>query len=149
MKASEELLDSWFKVIDLDQDGWISYEVYFQFLRYYFGGASIAALDTIHIQPKGKALASEKVTGSPSLTEDQRFLDKLKDLPVFERFSKIIIEQLRIIFQNYDYNNNKLFEADEVRDILEKVFELDSSELAYIMMKYFSVDVESEGSMTL
>lgn len=55
MKASEELLDSWFKVIDLDQDGWISYEVYFQFLRYYFGGASIAALDTIHIVPKGKA----------------------------------------------------------------------------------------------
>lgn len=49
------MLDCWFKVIDLDHDGWISYEVYFQFLRYYFGGASIAALDTIHVKPKGKA----------------------------------------------------------------------------------------------
>lgn len=137
MSASEELIDSWFKVIDLDQDGWISYEVYFQFLKYYFGGASIAALETVHIVPKGK-LSQCKDTGAV-LTEDQRFLENLKNLPLFERFQRIIIDQLRDIFFRYDHNKNKVFEADEVRDILEKVFELDSSELSYIMMKYFGV----------
>ncbi len=146
MGASEELIDGWFKVIDLDQDGWISYEVYFQFLKYYFGGASIAALETVHIVPKGK-ISQCKDTGAV-LTEDQRFLDNLKNLSLFERFQRIIIDQLRDIFFRYDHNKNRVFEADEVRDILEKVFELDSSELSYIMMKYFGVHAESNGAMT-
>jgi hypothetical protein len=54
-------------------------------------------------------------------------LYSLKDLNPFERFSKIIINQLKQIFFKYDYNNNQIFEADETRDILEKVFELDAS----------------------
>jgi Ca2+-binding EF-hand superfamily protein len=52
LKAPEDLLDSLFKVVDLDHDGWISYQVYFLFLKFYFGGASIAALETIHTKPK-------------------------------------------------------------------------------------------------
>lgn len=65
MTASDDLLNSWFKVIDVDQDGWISYEVYFQFLKYYFGGGSIAALDTINIKPKSKG--DGKDTGSAAM----------------------------------------------------------------------------------
>lgn len=139
MTASEELIGSWFKVIDLDADGWISYEVYFQFLKYYFGGASIAALDTINVRPKG----DKDGKNTAILSEDQKFMLALKDLPPFERFSRIIIDQLKAIFFKYDYNKNLLFEADEVRDILEKVFELDGAELSYIMMKYFSLDASS------
>lgn len=45
MVAPEDLLSLLFKEIDLDHDGWISYEVYFMFLKYYFGGLSTAALD--------------------------------------------------------------------------------------------------------
>jgi Ca2+-binding EF-hand superfamily protein len=40
---SDEILKLLFKEIDLDHDGWISYEVYFLFLRYYFGSLSEAA----------------------------------------------------------------------------------------------------------
>lgn len=40
---SDQILELLFKELDLDQDGWISYEVYFMFLRYYFGGLSEAA----------------------------------------------------------------------------------------------------------
>jgi Ca2+-binding EF-hand superfamily protein len=77
MVASEELLDEWFAIIDLDHDGWISYEVYFQFLRYYFGGASIAALETINVLPQGKVGKGE------GMNADQKFMYDLKDLNPF------------------------------------------------------------------
>lgn len=139
LKASEELLDSWFKIIDLDQDGWISYQVYFLFLKYYFGGASIAALDDID---------TSVVKCPVPLSEDQAFFNSLKDLNPFERFSRILIDQLKNIFFKYDYNKNQVFEIDEIRDILQKVFELDESEVSYILLKYFTFDAESGGSLT-
>lgn len=139
MKATEELLDSWFKVIDLDHDGWISYQVYFLFLKYYFGGASLAALDNIKETTDNK--------GAP-LSEDQAFLNSLSDLNPFERFSRIIIDQLKNIFFKYDHNKNQVFEIDEIRDILQKVFELDENEVSYILMKYFTFDAESGGALT-
>lgn len=40
MVAPQEIIDLLFSEIDLDKDGWISYEVYFLFLRYYFGSLS-------------------------------------------------------------------------------------------------------------
>jgi hypothetical protein len=95
------LINDWFSVLDTSKDGWISYEVYFLFLRYYFGGASIAALETLS---RGKKLAS-----SP-LNEDQKFILSLSGLNPFERFSRTIIEQLKDIFSRFDYNKNKLFE---------------------------------------
>lgn len=145
LTATEDLIDSWLSVIDLDKDGWISYEVYFQFLKFYFGGASIAALDTIHIKPKGK---EDDGKNTAALNEDQAFINKLKDLNPFERFSRIIIDQLNNIFFRYDVNKNKVFEADEVQEILSKVFELDGQELSYILMKYFSLDAETGGALT-
>lgn len=52
-------------------------------------------------------------------------MSKLDGLNPFARFSKIIIDQLRNIFFKYDYNKNQVFEYDEIRDILLRVFELD------------------------
>jgi hypothetical protein len=99
-------LDSLFHIIDLDHDGWISYEVYFSFLRYYFGGASIAALETINkIPPK-------KDDKPVAMNQDQSLLHKLKDLNPFERFSRIICDQLNVIFFPFDYNKNKIFESN-------------------------------------
>lgn len=43
LNAPTELVNEWFSVIDIQKEGWISYEVYFLFLRYYFGGSSISA----------------------------------------------------------------------------------------------------------
>lgn len=37
MSASAEQIARLFKEIDLDKSGWISYEIYFLFLKYYFG----------------------------------------------------------------------------------------------------------------
>lgn len=46
----------------------ISYEVYFLFLRYYFGGASLASLNDVNL-PGGDCLDSK-----PALSKDQLFL---------------------------------------------------------------------------
>lgn len=83
-----------------------------------------------------------------ALNEDQAFLNSLKDLNPFERFSRILIDQLKNIFFKYDYNKNQVFEIDEIKDILQKVFELDESEVSYILLKYFTFDAESGGSLT-
>lgn len=48
-----------FRQIDLDFDGWISYEDYFHFLKEYFGSKSLAA--------------SEKVV--PELKPEKKFVD--------------------------------------------------------------------------
>lgn len=103
MEASEDLIADWFSVIDVSKDGWISYEVYFLFLRYYFGGASIAALETI--------ARSKKKIATP-LNEDQKFILSLQGLNPFERFSRTIIDQLKEIFYRFDYNKNRLFEYE-------------------------------------
>jgi hypothetical protein len=77
MEASEKLIDEWFAVIDQDHDGWISYRVYFMFFSYYFGGASIATLETINVLPQGK------VGPGASMNVDQKFMYDLKDLNPF------------------------------------------------------------------
>lgn len=41
-----------------------------------------------------------------------------------------------------------MFEIDEIRVILQKVFELDESEVSYILLKYFTFDAESGGALT-
>jgi hypothetical protein len=43
LSASKEIIRQLFEEIDLDHDGWISYEVYFFFLKYYFGSLSFAS----------------------------------------------------------------------------------------------------------
>ena len=37
MKATEQEIKTLFREIDLEKRGWISYEIYFFFLKYYFG----------------------------------------------------------------------------------------------------------------
>lgn len=37
LTATPEQISRLFKQIDLDKTGWISYEIYFLFLKYYFG----------------------------------------------------------------------------------------------------------------
>lgn len=100
MECPAPLLDILFKEIDLDKDGWISYEVYFLFLRYYFGSLSAAC--------KGEV----KPVESKPLSEDELFLKGLEGLSAWDRLYRIICDQLREIFMRYDHNKNQVFEAD-------------------------------------
>ena len=90
MVAPPEIISLLFKEIDLDHDGWITYVIYFLFLKYYFGSASLARIDTI------------KDNKPVQLSADQKFLLELKDLSPWDRFVRILIDQLRTIFFLYD-----------------------------------------------
>jgi hypothetical protein len=57
LSAPAELISEWFSVIDVKKEGWISYEVYFMFLRYYFGSSSISA-------------QTQKTASKPSLSDN-------------------------------------------------------------------------------
>ena len=57
MVASQEIIDLLFSEIDLDKDGWITYVVYFLFLRYYFGSCSPACKDELTVEPVAKVLS--------------------------------------------------------------------------------------------
>lgn len=50
-----------------------------------------------------------------------------KDLSPWDRFVRIIVDQLRVIFFKYDANKNQVFEIDEIKEILEKVFNFDQN----------------------
>ena len=75
-------------------------------MRYYFGSASLACIDDRKL-PGGDCLDSK-----PVLSKDQLFLQKYEGLNPFERFARIIIDQLCVTFSLYDYNKNNVFEYD-------------------------------------
>ncbi len=100
MECPQHFIDLLFSEIDLDKDGWITYVVYFLFLKYYFGSLSLAK--------DNKPV--EKV-----LTDYEQFLLGYKDLNAWDRFVRIIVDQLRVIFFRYDLNKNQVFELDEIR----------------------------------
>jgi len=102
LEAPQDVIDVLFSEIDLDKDGWISYEVYFLFLRYYFGSLSPILRESFKV---------EKPT-QPVLSEYEQFLLKYKDLNAFDRFVRIIVDQLRDIFFRYDANKNLVFEIE-------------------------------------
>jgi hypothetical protein len=60
-------------------------------LKYYFGSASLAA-------------SGEKKVKGPS--EYEKFLAQYDGLSPWDRFVRVIVDQLRILFFRYDYNKN-------------------------------------------
>jgi hypothetical protein len=137
MVCPPHFIDLLFSEINLDQSGWITYVVYFLFLKYYFGSLSPIAVSTKVIAPAPKALSAL-----------EQFLLAYKDFDAWERFRRIIIDQLRDIFFRYDANKNMVFELDEIREILEKVFGFSNDEIEYVVYSYFSFLSSQEDSVT-
>ncbi len=90
-----------FKEIDLDRTGWISYRIYFLFLKYYFG----------KIQGDGQ-INSATTIDTVVDDEESRFWNDLAGLNPFDRFVQLLLRQLKITFMRYDFNQNLLFEMD-------------------------------------
>ncbi len=126
IQAPQSVIDLLWSEIDLNKSGWITYQVYFLFLKYYFGSQNVV------------------FTKNTELDEwDQWFLT-LKGLGPLDYFVRLILDQLRKIFLMYDSNKNLVFEIDEIETILKSVFQLDESEVAYVIYSYFKFEARKD-----
>jgi hypothetical protein len=126
IQAPQSIIDLLWSEIDLNKSGWITYQVYFLFLRYYFG--------------------SQNVVFKKSFQTDEwaDWLLTLKGLSPLDYFVRLILEQLRKIFLLYDSNKNLVFEIDEIEVILQSVFQLDENEIQYIIYSYFKFEAKKD-----
>ena len=87
--GTEDIYSLLFSEVDLDHDGNISYEDYFIFLKEYFGSKRIATPPPSPAKPREAA------------PQD----DFAVDNAAFERFAKLIYNQLKITTMQIDYNH--------------------------------------------
>jgi len=125
IQAPQNIVNLLFSEIDLNKSGWITYEVYFLFLKYYFGSQNIV------------------FKKNTQLDEGEEWLLALKGLNPLDYFIRLILDQLRKNFLLYDANKNLVFEIDEIEQILRTVFQLDESEVSYIIYSYFRFEASN------
>lgn len=92
--APVPILDLLFSEIDLDKTGWITYGVYFLFLKYYFGSQNTVFVNNVEVD------------------QEEEWLLTLKGLNPMDYFVKLLMDQLRRVFLLYDDNKNFVFEVD-------------------------------------
>ena len=85
MQGTEAEIKLLFSEIDLDKSGWITYEVYFLFLKYYFG--------TLRLDKDSSCIPTKEF-----VDPDREWLDSLKGLSAMDRFIRMIMDQLKKIF---------------------------------------------------
>lgn len=91
IQAPPQIIDLLFSEIDLNRSGWITYEVYFLFLKYYFGSQNMV------------------FKTNTELDEWEQWFLTLKNLGPLDYFVRLILDQLRKIFLSYDANKNLVF----------------------------------------
>lgn len=96
-----------YKDIDSNNDGLISYNEYFTFLRTYFGSQSQASNEDEIV----------KVPQKPSLPEDLIINSK-------DRLRRLVISQSKLIFIGYNVTHNLRFSKEEVKSLLEDIFQV-------------------------
>lgn len=126
IQAPQNIIDLLWSEIDLNKSGWITYEVYFLFLKYYFGSQNIV------------------FKKNTELDEWDEWLLTLKGLGPMDYFVRLILDQLRKIFLLYDTNKNLVFEIDEIETILKSVFQLDENEVSYVLYSFFKFESKQD-----
>lgn len=86
IQGPEEIYNLLFSEVDLDKDGFISYEEYFVFLKEYFGSLSLEG-DATPPPPPAPAPTPFAVDNGAA-----------------ERFAKLIYNQLKIVLMQIDYS---------------------------------------------
>lgn len=135
LTASPEQIHRLFTEIDLEKSGWISYEIYFMFLKYYFGS----------LRTSGTTITT---TVKEVVDPDAEWLKSLSGLSALDRFIRLLLDQLKNIFARYDFNKNMLFEEDEIEAILHHVFGLNETEISYVLLKFFNFANRNDKSLT-
>ena len=89
VSGSEEIYQLLFSEVDLDKDGYISYEDYFVFLKEYFGSLSAIYDDDPLLKPHPDPAPNT----NPDFSIDNR---------ATQRFAKLIYSQLKITVMQFD-----------------------------------------------
>lgn len=105
VNGPEEVYNLLFGEVDLDKDGFISYEDYFVFLKEYFGS---------------KSLDAAPVAAAPPAPPKDDFS---ADNASFERFAKLIYNQLKILVMQIDYTRKMKYEVEEVQRFISQVLQ--------------------------
>lgn len=114
IEGPQEIYELLFQEVDLDRDGFISYEDYFVFLREYFGSQSIAG--------------QEEASGPP----EPKQLDFLLDNGAAERFARLIYSQLKITVMQVDGSKKLRIERPEVEYFMQELLQVTGDNNAYI-----------------
>lgn len=99
----DDVYELLFNEVDLDQDGFISYEDYFIFLKEYFGSKSGISDNVPPPEPKSDPF--------------------VVDNGAAERFAKLIYTQLKITVMQIDYNRKMKLEVEEVQRFVSQVLQ--------------------------
>jgi hypothetical protein len=120
VSGSEEIYQLLFSEVDLDKDGYISYEDYFVFLKEYFGSLSAIYDDDPVPQPH------------PEPVPDKNPADFSIDNRATERFAKLIYSQLKITVMQLDQGKKLGLNRVEVRHFLEEALQMNEAEREYV-----------------
>ncbi len=125
VEATDDELNHLFSEIDFNKNGWITYEVYFEFLRHYFGTLSKVRPDDHQFEIKPCPPVDPYAGLSPE-----------------ERFARITIEHVLLFFPNYKLQP---FNRNEIARLLRELFLLNDSEIDYILNNFFRFDTLNNG----
>ena len=116
--GSNEIYETLFREIDLDGDGYISYEDYFIFLKEYFGSLSTIYDDSDRVpEPKPK----------PSPSDDFSI-----DNRATERFARLIYSQMKITVMQLDSTKKLMLEPTRIKTFLEQALQMNDNECDYV-----------------
>lgn len=114
VSGSQEIYELLFSEVDLDKDGYISYEDYFIFLREYFGTLSaIYDDDVIPNQHHQEPDSHNPVPDGFSI-----------DNRATERFAKLIYSQLKITVMQLDTGKRLYLDPGQIGHFLEAALQM-------------------------
>jgi Ca2+-binding EF-hand superfamily protein len=116
-----------FSEIDLDNDGWVSYKTYFEFLTLYFGSKSEVSLES---RRDNEFQSVVRKHSSLNLSPEQRF-------------ARIIMREMKYLLD--DYNPFQTYDEQLIRRFLKDLFKLTDDEIDYVMRNLFRYGVGSGG----
>ena len=101
---------------------YISYQLFFVFLDFYFGTHCPYKPDT-PVRPDCKS-------------DYEKFMEKYKCMSPKDRFAGMLIDQFKEIFNKFDTNNNGKFERNEIKSLLMNLFSMSYYQADRVLRKF-------------
>lgn len=64
----------------------------------------------------------------------------MMSLQLLDRFTKWILDQLQVIFKNFDFSQRMIFESQKIEYSLKVIFRMTDTEIQFVMSQYFKYE---------